>query len=165
MKQYKKILWCIVILTGILFTTSCGETASGISSSSPLPTQQNTFKTLSIYTIDTDAMTLAPVTLKRGNESITPEYITSLVEESLDDETIRVYSIEQKDNCIFLSFYSNGKPFVKCSKKMENLILDCFANSLLDNLDNCSEIVFRCEDKAYKSANYSFKKNEVYTSE
>ena len=165
MKRLIKILWCTGLIITILSTTACENTTADSPSFSPLPTHQNTIETVSIYTIDTDTMTLVPVKIKKGKEAITRAYITSLVEDSLDDETIRVYSVVQEDNCVFLSFYAKGKPLVNCSKKMENLILDCFANSLLDNLDSCSKIVFRSEDKAYKSENYSFKKNEVYTSE
>lgn len=131
----------------------------------PLPTQKSTMKTLSIYTIDSDTMTLVPVTVKKNTKKLTPEYITSLVEDSLDDETVRVYSVEQEQDRLILSFYRDGKPMINCSKKMENLILDCFANSLLDNIKSCKKIIFRCEDEPYKSEHYSFKINEVYASE
>ena len=164
MKQIKKVFIWIGILAGTMFMIGCEEKVQNVSPS-PVPTQKNMIETLSIYTIDSDTMTLVPVTVEKNNNEITPAYITSLVEGNLEDDTIRVYSAEQEDTRIILSFYKDGKPFVNCSKKMETLILDCFANSLLDNLNNCSEIVFRCEDKAYKSEHYSFKKNEVYASE
>ena len=130
-----------------------------------IPTQKSTMETLSIYSIDTDAMTLIPVTVKKDVKKVTPEYITSLVEDSLDDENVRVYSVRQEKKKIYLSFYKDGKPIKNCSKKMETLILDCFANSLLDNIRSCTKIVFRCEDKAYKSEYSSFQINEVYASE
>lgn len=164
MRQIKKVFIWIGILTGALLMMGCEERGEN-PSPSPVSTQKNMIETLSIYTIDSDTMTLVPVTVEKGTNEITPAYITSLVEGNLEDDSIRVYSAEQEDTRIILSFYADGKPFVNCSKKMENLILDCFANSLLDNLNNCSEIVFRCEDKAYKSEHYSFKKNEVYASE
>lgn len=165
MRQCVKMLLWVGVLTGAMALTGCKSTDKKTTPSPPLPTQKSTMETLSIYTIDSDTMTLVPVTVKKSTDKLTPEYITSLVEESLDDETVRVYSVEQEDERVYLSFYRDGKPFVKCSKKMENLILDCFANSLLDNLDECKKIVFRCEGKAYKSENYSFKINEVYASE
>lgn len=160
----KKLLW-VSVLIGAMALIGCKATDKKTTPSSPIPTQKSTMETLSIYTIDSDTMTLVPVKVKKSTDKLTPEYITSLVEENLDDETVRVYSVEQENERVYLSFYRDGKPFVKCSKKMENLILNCFANSLLDNLEECKKIVFRCEDKAYKSANYSFKINEVYASE
>ena len=164
MKQIKKVIILIGILAGTMFMMGCEEKGQN-ASPSPVPTQKSTIETLSIYTIDSDTMTLVPVTVEKGNNKITPAYITSLVEGNLEDDSIRVYSAEQEDTRIIFSFYADGKPFVNCSKTMENLILDCFANSLLDNIENCNEIVFRCENKAYKSEHYSFKKNEVYASE
>ena len=164
MKQIKKVFIWIGILTGAMFMIGCeGNKENALPS--PLPTQKSIMETLSIYTIDSDAMALVPVTVEKRQNAMTPAYITSLVEGNLEDDSIRVYSAEQENGRITLSFYADGKPFVNCSRKMENLILDCFANSLLDNLENCSEIVFRCEGKAYKSANYSFKIDEVYASE
>lgn len=164
LRQIKKLYIWVGILTSAIFMMGCQGSVENVSPS-PFPTQKSSIETLSIYTIDSDTMTLVPVTVDRGDNAITPAYITSLVEGNLEDDSVRVYSAEQEDTRIILSFYADGKPFINCSKKMENLILDCFANSLLDNLDNCNEIVFRCEDKAYKSEHYSFKKNEVYASE
>lgn len=164
MKPIKKVMIRIGILAGTMFMMGCGEKGQN-TSPSPVPTQKSMIETLSIYTIDSDTMTLVPVTVEKRNNEMTPAYIISLVEGNLEDDSIRVYSAEQEGARIIFSFYADGKPFVNCSKKMETLILDCFANSLLDNLDNCNEIVFRCENKAYKSEHYSFKKNEVYASE
>lgn len=165
MKQYGKLLLWIGLLMTAMLTIGCETSSDKLATPSPLPTQKSTMKTLSIYTIDSDTMTLVPVKVKRNTDKLTPEYITSLVEDSLDDETVRVYSVKKVNDRIILSFYRDGKPFVNCSKKMEILILDCFANSLLDNVESIKNVVFRCEDKAYKSENYSFKINEVYTSE
>lgn len=158
----KRLLWCGV-MTGLIFVTGC-DREQGKETPTVAPKQQSTMETVSIYTIDSDAMTLVPVTVKKEQSKLTPAYITSLVEDSLDDETIRVFSVDQVDEQIHVSFYSHGKPVKKCSKKMETLILDCFANSLLDNVEGCNEIVFRCENKPYKSENYSFKINDVYAS-
>ena len=44
------------------------------------------------------------------------------------------------------------------------MILECFANSLLDNVDACSKVVFRKGGKAYKSENMELGLNEVYAS-
>lgn len=164
MKRYAyRLLWggiffCLVLLGACKNTEDQSQT-------SPQVTPKRTMETISIYTIDSDTMTLVPLELKREQSLLTPQYITSLVEAGLDDDSIRVYSVEQEDDRIIFSFYGDGKPFVKCSKKMETLILDCFANSLLDNVENSNDIVYRCEKKPYKSKNYSFKLNEVYASE
>ena len=100
MKRLIKILWCTGLIITILSTTACENTTADSPTFSPLPTHQNTIETVSIYTIDTDTMTLVPVKIKKGKEAITPAYITSLVEDSLDDETIRVYSVVDRKSVV-----------------------------------------------------------------
>ena len=153
-----------IIVVGMLLLVGC-ESAHKDNRATTIPTQKSTMETLSIYSVDSDAMALMPVTVKKDKKKVTPEYITSLVEDCLDDENVRVYSVKQEKNKIILSFFKDGKPVKGCSENMEILILDCFANSLLDNIESCTEVVFRCEDKAYKSEHSSFKINEVYASE
>lgn len=160
----KNLLWMGGLIGCMLVSAGCEKT-NVQQQTPPIPTQKSTMETLSIYTIDSDSMTLVPVTVKKKPGKVTPVYVASLVNESLDDDTIRVSHVEQKSDRIIVSFKKNSKPLTGCSKKMETLILDCFANSLLDNLDSCKKVVFRCENKAYKSSNYSLKINEVYASE
>lgn len=132
---------------------------------SAVPTPKNNMETLTIYSINSDNATLIPVPVKKSTEKLSEKYIAALVLENLNEEEIIVDSVKQKGKKVILSFSSKGKPIQKCSEKMENLILECFANSLLDNVKGCSEVIFRCDGKAYKSKNQSFGLNEVYASE
>lgn len=158
MKKYIGMLLAIGILL-----TGCSDTKEK-EQPVALPTQKSTMETLTIYSVDSDTMTLLPLAVKK-EQSATPEYITSLVEDSFADEKVRVYSVKQAGKQIILSFYREGKPIKNCSAEMETLILDSFANSLLDNIDGCSEVIFQCEDKKYKSEHTSFQIDEVYASE
>ena len=163
MKQSNRIwVWCSVFLCMLLIVGCEKENAKVTPSVSP--THQPVMETISIYTIDSDSMTLVPVLVKKEKSELTPIDIVSLVEDSLEDETVRVYSVNQEGKQVQVSFYADERPVANCSRKMEQLILDCFANSLLDNIKECDEIVFRCEDKAYKSKYNSFKVNDVYAS-
>lgn len=155
----------IVIVLGVFLTISGCRDKNKETAVTALPTQKSTMETLAIYSVDSDTMNLIPATVKKEKRTVTPEYITGLVEDSLEDENVRVYSIKQEGERIILSFYKDGKPIRNCSKSMETLILDCFANSLLDNVAECTKVVFRCEDKAYKSEHSSFQIDEVYASE
>lgn len=130
-----------------------------------VPTPKNNMKTLTIYSINSDNATLIPVSVKKSTEKMSEKYIASLVLENLNEEEIVVDSVKKQGKKVILSFSSKGKPIQKCSKTMENLILECFSNSLLDNVKGCSEVIFRCDGKAYKSKNQSFGLNEVYASE
>ncbi len=153
-----------ILVVGLLLLTGCGKTGN-IPSASPLPTQKSTMETLTIYSIDSDSMSLIPVIVKKQKETLSAEYITYLVTQNLEDEDIRIDHVEQEKDTVIVSFSSKGKPVTRCSKKMENLILNCFASSLLDNVVNCGKIIYRCEDKAYKSEHRSFKRNQIYASE
>ncbi len=153
-----------ILVVGLLLLTGCGKTGN-IPSASPLPTQKSTMETLTIYSIDSDSMSLIPVIVKKQKETLSAEYITYLVTQNLEDEDIRIDHVDQEKDTVIVSFSSKGKPVTRCSKKMENLILNCFASSLLDNVVNCEKIIYRCEDKAYKSEHRSFKRDQIYASE
>lgn len=153
-----------ILVVGLLLLTGCKDEQNKISAS-PMPTQKSNMETLTIYSIDSDSMSLIPVVIKKQKETYTAEYITYLVTQNLEDEDVRIDHVEQQKDTVFVSFSSKGKPVKGCSKEMETLILNCFASSLLDNAVNCENIIYRCEDKAYRSENRTFKRNQIYASE
>lgn len=158
----KKIM--IIVLVLVVTMMGCGEEPDD-PSVTPVPTQKSSMETLTIYSIDSDTMTLIPVVVEKNKKKYTAEYIAYLVTQNLEDDDIKIDHIEQRDNTVIASFSSKGKPVIGCSKEMETLILNCFAGSLLDNVDNCEKIIYRCDDKAYKSEHRSFERNHVYASE
>lgn len=105
----------------------------------PFRRQKSTMKTLTIYSIDSDTMSLIPVVVKKEEKTLTAEYITYLVTQNLEDEDVRVDHVEQQKNVVVVSFDSKAKPVKRCSKQMETLILNCFASSLLDNVKDCKK--------------------------
>ncbi len=153
-----------ILAVGLLLLTGCSKQQAE-SSSSPLPTQKSSMETLTIYSIDSDSMNLMPVVLKKQKDSMTAEYVTSLVAQNLDDDDITIDHVEQDHSIVIISFSPEGKPLAGCTKKMEKLILNCFASSILDNVTDCKKVIYRCMDGAYKSENFSFDIDEVYASE
>lgn len=152
-----------ILMVGLLLLNGCGE-ASEIPAKTALSTPKSTMKTLTIYAIDSDTMSLIPVVVKKEEKTLTAEYITYLVTQNLEDEDVRVDHVEQQKNVVVVSFDSKAKPVKRCSKQMETLILNCFASSLLDNVKDCKKIIYRCKNKRYKSSHRSFGFNEVYAS-
>lgn len=121
---------------------------------------------ITIYSINSDNMTLIPVSVKKEDQTTyTVADICNLVIDNLEEDDIILTSCRLKSNTAYISFSSKGKPIKNCSKKMEKLILEAISNSVLDNIDSCENVVFRCDEKAYQSENRSFEKNEVYASE
>ena len=151
------LLFSIVLLTG------CEKTKE-TPAITPVPTQKSSMKTFTIYSIDSDSMNVMPVSVKKEENEITATYITKLVQSNIG-EGIYIDDVKMEENTVIVSFFKKGKPIKNCSKKMENMILESFANSLLDNVEGCEKIIFRCEGKAYKSQNHKFGVNEVYLSE
>ena len=152
-----------ILMVGLLLLNGCGK-ASEIPAKTALSTPKSTMKTLTIYSIDSDTMSLIPVVVKKEEKTLTAEYITYLVTQNLEDEDVRVDHVEQQKNTVVVSFDSKAKPVKLCSKQMETLILNCFASSLLDNVKDCKKIIYRCKNKRYKSSHRSFGFNEVYAS-
>lgn len=166
MKRMKSVFSFLLLLIIFIMSgcTEKEETASG-SAAMPVPTQACKIETVSIYSINSDSMTLIPVSVKKGTQKPSPSYVARLVLENLNEDDIELTDISQKDTKVIISFSSDGKPVKGCGAKMETLILEAFANSLLDNVENCEKVIFRCDGKEYKSSQYSFGKNEVYASE
>ena len=106
---------------------------------------------------------LMPISVPLYDNDITPAFITDEVINNLED-TIKVTELEVEKGQIFVTLDSHYAPVYNCSKKYETLVLDCLANSLLDNLSYVEDVIFRCDTGAYHSQNYDFKINEVYRS-
>lgn len=160
----KRIIAYLVI--ACLMLAGCQKNETDVSGEvyTAVPTPANNMKTLTIYSIDSDTMSIVPVSVRKDGNRISAEYILSLVMDNLSENQISEPVVEKKGKRLFVSFSATGEPVQGCDKKMEHLILECFSNSLLDNLKDCSEIVFRVEGKAYKSKNLKFGLNEVYAS-
>lgn len=167
MKKLKSLLFsCCLFMTFVMMAGCEGTQGKEVEGTpTPVPTQKIKIETLAIYSINSDNMTLIPVSVRKGSQKLSPSYVAGLVMENLNEENIAITDIYQKGKKVIVSFDPNGKPVKNCTAKMETLILEAFANSLLDNVKNCSQVIFRCDGKEYKSDQYSFGLNEVFASE
>ena len=172
MKKLSGLL-CIVLLLFAL--TACGsdedvnntpEPASNAKteqeSSEPIPSPN--METITVFTIDPVNMAIMPSQVKKNEDDDSVEYITKLVQENLEDSDIKVSSATQDGDKAFIAFDSESKPVKGCDEEMEDLILECFANSILDNVDGIHEVGF-CTDKGpYISENKEMEADEIYAS-
>ena len=150
-----------------LVLTACQKgtntnTQSGTSAA--VSTKRSEMETITIYSINSDTMNLIPVSVKKESDSNSITYICSLVKENINIKNLEPTECTMSADKGIISFSSQGKPIKKCSEKMEKMILECFANSVLDNVEGCEQVIFRMDGKAYQSPNLSFGKNEVYAS-
>lgn len=164
----KRVYWfAIFVLCALVIATGCAGADGNFSApaASPAAVQRSSVKTMTIYSIDSGSMTLIPVTVKKGTEKVTLSYIANLVLENLNEDEIELTDVSQNGKKVIVSFSSQGRPVKNCSATMESLILEAFANSLLDNVEDCEQVIFRCDGEGYTSGQYTFGKNEVYASE
>lgn len=122
-------------------------------------------KEISIYTMNESTFEVEPATALISEDSeVTPELIVDLVVDSFADKSVKIGidSIKTKDDAVIVSFLSNQPPLVNVGGSVETTILDAIAQSLVDNLDDYTKVIFRVEGQAYASGHYEFKINQVY---
>ena len=162
-------LLCIGLL--VLCLTACGDgdaepqksaevTAAPEDTATPAPA----FETITVFTIDTSSMSLKASRVKKKEDDDSLSYLAQLVLDNLEDDEIHLDKVEQEGDQAIIYFDSKGKPVTGCDEEMEGLILECFANSILDNAEGCHGVIFRTEKGAYESENLSMEEDEVYAS-
>ncbi len=120
---------------------------------------------IQVYTIDMDTMqSVSETAYLMKDEEVTAENIIKKVIELFKENTIEieVNGIKQKKDVIYISFAKDSAPIVDVSKKVEEVILESIAKSLLDNLEDIEKIVFQVDSGAYKSENLELGENEAY---
>lgn len=128
------------------------------------PDISETNKELAIYTINDDtyecipSISLIPKDAKVDAELIVNEVIANF------KENVVVLNIEEQPDSVAVYFSENSAPVINVSEQVEESMLDCIACSLLDNLDYCNEVYFRCGTDNYKSSNIELEYNEPYIS-
>ncbi len=137
-----------------------------LDSETPTPTiiQPKENVELLIYVVNSNTL-LDPVTaLVPADSEITPELIVETVVDSMADQSlvIGVESVTKQDDTVIISFYSDKPPLSNVGSGLETAILDAFAQSLIENLDDYNKIIYRVEGGPYISGHIELGINEVY---
>ena len=119
--------------------------------------------TLPIYTLNVETLEPEAVSVLIQATEITPELIVDKVIETLEDQgyTIEVESVTTQEDAVVVSFYKDQPP-VTFGSSAEGAVLDVFAQSLVDNLEDYSKVIYRMEGEAYASGHFEFGINQVY---
>ncbi len=147
-----------VILLMALCITGCGKKAEP-----PMITEGPDYfegDTIGLYAIDSGKQEIIQINVEHKDKP-TLDSIVSLVIQNLD-ESVEVRKSEINKKKAIITFSEKTAPVKGCTEKIEGLILECFANSILDNLEECRAVVFRSGKGAYRGAYLSFDLNEVY---
>lgn len=69
---------------------------------------------------------------------------------------------EDDKGTVIVSFKRDTIPVTGVEEEVENLMLDCISQSILDDVESSKAVIFQVEGAAYRSAHNAFKKNEAY---
>ncbi len=163
----KYLILCMLLLT---FSVGCSKGREGEVSTSIQPEVTQTVTEsgevgIQVYTIDMNSMQSVSETVYfMEGEKVTAKNILKEVCELFKANTINieVNGIKQKKDVLYVSFAKDSAPIVDVSKKVEEIILESIAKSLVDNLEGVEKIVFQVDDGAYKSENMELGENEAY---
>lgn len=189
--RIKKGLLIALAITGSVFLIACGKSSDSPDSHTPSPNTSATAsatasattsaptaspatdtnetseeKDLPIYSINDDSLekqdTTATVTCEDGK--VTAQVIVDAVVEDFQNHSIEIGidKVTEKGNTVYVSFQYGTAPLANVGAGVESTILDCISQSLLDNLDSCSRVVFQAEGQAYCSGHYEFGEDEAY---
>ena len=162
----KKKICIYVTALFVCLLAACGKNETAIAPSATEEPKTKTIQTLDIYTIKSASSgdpSLSPIQVKYDKKNASLKDVINLVTENLDEEVSVVSSKLDGDTAI-LNFSKKTAPVTGCSAPIEGLILDCYANSILDNVKGCKYVIVRSGTEAYESGHYSFGEDEVYAS-
>jgi hypothetical protein len=121
-------------------------------------------KELLIYTVNSEAV-IEPVTALIPKDTvIDPRLIVDTVVENMADMSynIGIDSVTTDKDIVIVSFLKDKPPLVDVGASYELAILDAIAQSLIDNLDDYSKVIYRVEGEAYISGHVQLGYDEVY---
>ena len=166
LKKYLKIISIFVLA---VFVTACGsdekpEVTPTVAPTEAVESAAPVMETITVFTFDPNTMSIIPSQVKKNKDDDSLMSITELVLNSLEDDDIQISEVQQEEDKAIIVFDSSSKPVKNCDAEIEGLILECFANSILDNVDGCHGVIFRTDKGAYKSKHLSMGEDEVYAS-
>ncbi len=122
---------------------------------------------IQVYTMDPDSLEAEEITVKVNADStkgLTAQIIVDAVMDLFEAQgaNIGINQVEQNENTVIVDFNGEKAPVVNVGSAEETAILNCISMSLLDNLDDCQQVVFHVDGDCYESGHYAFELNEAY---
>lgn len=117
--------------------------------------------------MDPDSLEAEEITVKVNADStkgLTAQIIVDAVMDLFEAQgaNIGINQVEQNENTVIVDFNGEKAPVVNVGSAEETAILNCISMSLLDNLDDCQQVVFHVDGDCYESGHYAFELNEAY---
>ena len=118
-----------------------------------------------IYTVDAStAKVVRSTVMVRDDTDITPALVIDCIVDSLKDESLNLSfdGVEYSDGVCVVDFDDSIYTIAGKSADLEDAILDCIAQSVLDNVEGCMKIIYRIHNEAYSTVNRHFAYDFVY---
>ncbi|MBQ9120286.1 MAG: hypothetical protein IJY09_09590 [Lachnospiraceae bacterium] len=181
MKHTNKKLILLALMITSLLVTACGKdepdeesdfiTPPPVTTEKAKPTPEisftpGTLKTITYYTISDSMLKEEATAVLAADTVLTPEYLARYVADSMEDAsvTVEIDSVSVEKELVVVSFAEDSMPVCDTKAELEGEILDAIAQSILENLEEYTGVIFRVLDGHYISENRSYDKNSVYLS-
>ncbi|MFA9465746.1 MAG: hypothetical protein ACERKN_15810 [Velocimicrobium sp.] len=140
---------------------------SGNNGEDPSQTKEpDTGTAIDIYGINEDSLESEPAHAVIQGEVDAKSIVQAVVDDyAAKSIVIGIYDVKQEDKKVIVSFEYGKAPLASVGSDVEETILNCISDSLMDNLDSCEAVIFRAEDENYESGHFAFGMDEVYASE
>lgn len=164
----RHLVFCVLLIT---LAVGCNKEKKGemvFTSNQPETTQtviDSGEEEIQVYTIDMNSMqSVSETVYLMDGEEVTAENILREVVElfKVNAIEIEINGFKQKKDIMYISFAKESAPVTGVSKKVEEVILESIAKSILDNIEDVEKIVFQVDSGAYKSENLDLEENEAY---
>lgn len=120
---------------------------------------------VTIYTLNPDSLEKEAVTvLVTSEDELTPDFIVEQVVDAMEDEGffLGVNDIILEGDSVRIDFKSDAAPVIDVGASVEGSIIDCLAQSILDNLPQYKKIYISIEGGPYYSGHLEFELDDVY---
>jgi len=152
-------------LEGVAIQGGSSSTGRDSSTDDSKDEDEDDVKKVQIYTMDPDSLEAEQTVVEiETPDGLTPQLIVDAVGAlfEVQGQPVGIIGVEQEESTVTVNFDSAQPPVSGVGSAEETAILDCISMSLLDNLDNCQQVVFRVDGDAYQSGHYGFDYNEAY---
>ncbi len=116
-----------------------------------------------IYSLNSENFEKVAIPVMIDTGKITLYDLVKKISVALEDESfsVKVSNARFEKTTAIVDFAADGTPGAG-SPNYEASILDCIAQSIIENYESCTAVVFRIDGKEYVSSNFSFGIDEAY---
>ena len=94
-----------------------------------------------------------------GEKSFIEEVVSAMKDEAF---FIGVNDVFLQGDMVVVDFRADAAPVIDVGSSVEGTILDAIGQSILDNLSECSGVIFRIEGGPYETGHFEMGIDEVY---